>query len=76
MTKTRRISIVILTLLGLVTAIKLSLIYADANFNPYALPSFCSINSFIDCDSVAKTTFSQFLGIPLAFWGLCLYLFV
>lgn len=76
MTKQKRISIVILSLIGLLASIKLTVIYFNVNFNPYALPSFCSINNFIDCDSVAKTTFSQFLGIPLALWGLCLYLFI
>ncbi len=76
MSNLKRITLIILALIGLATSVKLSMIYMDANFNPYALPSFCSINNFIDCDSVAKTTFSQFLGVPLAFWGLCLYLFV
>lgn len=76
MVKARKIAILILTLIGLITSVKLTTIYINANFNPYSLPSFCSINSVIDCDSVAKTTFSQFLGIPLAVWGLCLYLFI
>ena len=45
------------------------------NFNPYAEASFCNINSYIDCDGVAKTAHSRFLGIPLALWGIFLYLF-
>ncbi len=76
MEKTKRISIIILALIGLFTAIKLTMIYIDVNFNPYSLPSFCSVSDKIDCDGVAKTQFSQFLGIPLAVWGLCLYLFI
>lgn len=76
MVKAKKIALIILTLIGFFTSVKLTIIYINANFNPYALPSFCSINSVIDCDSVAKTTFSQFLGIPLAIWGLCLYLFI
>ena len=72
----KRITLTIIALLGFITSVKLTVIYFDVNFNPYALSSFCSINDFIDCDSVAKTTESQFLGIPLAYWGMFLYLFI
>ncbi len=72
----KKVTIFILALLGFVTTIKLALIYYDANFNPYALPSFCSVNEFIDCDGVAKTNESQFFGIPLAYWGLFFYSFI
>ena len=72
----KKIWVVVLSFIGFITTIKLAMIYYDANFNPYALASFCSINEFIDCDSVAKTTESQFLGIPLAYWGMFLYLFM
>lgn len=68
--------IVLLSVVGFITTIKLAIIYYDSNFNPYALPSFCSINAFIDCDGVAQTTHSQFLGIPLAYWGMFFYLFI
>lgn len=72
----KKIFIVFFAILGFVTTIKLAMIYYDANFNPYALPSFCSVNSFIDCDGVAQTVHSQFLGIPLAYWGMFLYVFI
>lgn len=72
----KKIWVVVLSFIGFITTIKLAMIYYDANFNPYALASFCSINEFIDCDSVAKTTESQFWGIPLAYWGMFLYLFM
>ena len=72
----KKIWVGVLALIGFITTIKLAIIYYDANFNPYALASFCSINDFIDCDKVAKTTESQFWGIPLAYWGMFLYLFI
>ena len=72
----KKIIILILTLIGFITTIKLAIIYYNANFNPYALPSFCSVDEFIDCDGVAKTSESQFFGIPLAYWGLFLYSFI
>lgn len=72
----KQILILFFTFIGLLTTIKLALIYYDANFNPYSLPSFCSVNAFIDCDGVAQTTHAQFFGIPLAYWGMFLYLFI
>src|SRR5574344_664686 len=73
MSKVKKISVFILILVGLIVSFELSKIYVDANFNPYALSSFCSINDVVDCDAVARTVFSQVLGIPLAFWGIILY---
>lgn len=70
----KKLAIQILALLGLALSIKLAFIYYSANFDKYALSSFCSINDFIDCDGVAKTTHSQVLGIPLAYWGIFFYL--
>lgn len=72
----KKLSILIIIFIGLLTTVKLGFIYYDANFNPFALSSFCSINDFIDCDGIAKTTESQFLGVPLALWGFILYLFM
>jgi len=72
----KKIFIFLLAFIGFLTTIKLALVYYDANFNKYAMPSFCSINEFIDCDGIAKTVHSQFLGIPLAYWGMFLYIFV
>lgn len=66
----------ILLLIGILVTIDLAYIYYQANFNAHALPSFCSVNDFIDCDGVAKTLESQFLGVPLAYWGLFLYSFM
>ena len=72
----KKIFIAIVAIIGFLTTIKLAMIYYNANFNPYALSSFCSVNEFIDCDGIAKTTESQFLGVPLAYWGMFLYLFM
>lgn len=74
--KIEKIFILLLILIGFLTTVELAVIYYNSIFNKYAMPSFCSINSFIDCDGVAKTTHSQFLGVPLAYWGMFLYLFM
>ena len=72
----KKIFIIFLSLIGLLTTVKLAMIYYESNFDPYALPSFCSVNEFIDCDGIAQTTHSQFFGIPLAYWGMFLYIFI
>lgn len=73
---TKKILIGVISFIGLLTTVKLAIIYYNANFIPNAPASFCSINEFVDCDSVAKTADSQFFGIPLALWGMFLYLFI
>ena len=72
----KNVSIGLIAFIGFITTIKLAIIYYESNYNLYALSSFCSINDLVDCDGVAKTTASQFLGIPLAYWGMFFYLFV
>ncbi len=66
----------IIALIGLGLSIELAFIYYHANFDKTALYSFCSINDYVDCDGVARSSYSQFLGIPLAWWGIFFYLFV
>lgn len=72
----KTIIISILVLIGLIITIDLAYIYYEANFNQYALPSFCTISDLIDCDGVARTTEAQFFGVPLAYWGMFLYAFI
>ena len=72
----KTVIISILVLIGFIITIDLAYIYHQANFNQFALPSFCTISDLIDCDGVAKTTEAQFLGVPLAYWGMFLYTFI
>ena len=65
-----------LTIFGILCCIELAVVYYQSNYNPYAEPSFCNINEFVDCDSVAQTSKSVFLGIPLTYWGFILYGFI
>ena len=70
---TKRLWVTVLSIIGLVLTLDLAYIYIKTNFLVGAMPSFCSINNFIDCDGVARTKYAVFMGIPLAFWGLILY---
>lgn len=75
-TKNKRIVLTILSLIGLCLTAELIHIYFKVNFAANAAPSFCTVNNIIDCDGVAKTNYSLFLGIPLAIWGTLLYLLI
>lgn len=72
----KKLAIQILAIAGLLLSIKLACIYYMANYEKYALSSFCSINDFVDCDGAARSTVSQFWGIPLAYWGIFFYITV
>lgn len=63
----------ILALLGIVLCIELTVVYFNANFITGAAPSFCAISDTINCDSVARTAYSHFLGVPLSLYGLGFY---
>ncbi len=74
--KLNRITFSIVALAGIFISIKLLLVYYNANFNPNAGPSFCAVNEYLDCDAVAQTAYSRFLGVPFALWGFGFYTFV
>lgn len=76
MEKKQRIILLILALIGLALSLELTHIFFKVNFVQHASASFCSISQLIDCDGVAKTPYSMLFGIPLALWGLLLYLVV
>jgi protein-disulfide isomerase/uncharacterized membrane protein len=70
----KKVLIFILSLLGLLISFKLVQIYFDANFLTGSTGHFCSINSVVDCNGVAQSKYSNFLGIPLALYGLGFYI--
>lgn len=74
--RTQKYILFLLAFLGLVISAELCFIYFNANFVPNSGASFCSINDVIDCDAVAKTAFSSFLGVPWAIYGIGFYFFV
>lgn len=55
---------------GIVVAVLLTRVHAQA----YAgITSFCAINDFVNCDRVATSRYSVFLGLPVSVWGLLGY---
>jgi len=39
-----------------------------------AEPSYCSVNSKVNCDVVNASSYAKFLGVPNAWWGLQFYI--
>ncbi len=79
MSSKKRILLTVLCIIGLIISFDLVYIYIKTNFLTGAPKSFCSINSFVDCDGVAVTKKAFFMGVPLAIWGVilyCLFLFL
>ena len=74
MEKKKTVIIALLAIIGFLLTIELAFIFFKVNFNEQYSASFCSVNNLIDCDGVAKTNYSMFLGIPLALWGMFYYL--
>lgn len=74
----KNVILYLLAILGLIATVALAVVYYNANFNPAAGPSFCTDqnNPVVNCDGIAKSVNSQFLGIPLAYWGMLFYLVV
>ncbi len=72
--KVRFFAILILTLIGIALCVELGIIFYKTNFLTGAAPSFCTVSDLIDCDGVARTSYSLSLGVPNALWGLILYL--
>lgn len=67
-------TIAFLLLAGLADSIYLSLhhylVYTDIGYE-----SFCAISKAINCDTVSQSSYSIFLGVPVAVWGVAGYLF-
>lgn len=72
--KVRFFIILLLILIGISLCVELSYIFYKTNFLEAYIPSFCTVSELIDCDGVAKTSYSLSMGVPNALWGLLLYL--
>ena len=63
-------------MVALLDALYLTYHHYHINIMRPAVKSFCSINSFIDCDSVALSQYSTLMGIPVSSLGIFAYAFV
>lgn len=61
------------SLLGLSTSVYLAYIHYQ-NYTNLSFSSFCAITQAVNCDTVAQSPLSIFLGLPVALWGGFAYL--
>ncbi|WP_319588542.1 vitamin K epoxide reductase family protein [uncultured Desulfobulbus sp.] len=64
--------VVCLNLLGLATSLYLGYTHYK-NYTDLTFSSFCAITEAINCDTVAQSPWSVFLGMPVALWGIFAY---
>ena len=65
--------VLVLTILGLIDSTYL-LISHYKNYTDVSYSSFCAISQAINCDTVAQSPWSIFLGVPIALWGITGYI--
>lgn len=68
--------VLILTFGGIFNSIYLAVAHYK-NYTNLAYSSFCALSKAINCDTVAQSPYSIFMGLPLAIWGLfgyCIFL--
>jgi len=70
-----RLEMMALVLLGLYVSIHLAYTHY-ANYNILSYQSFCAITRAINCNTVAQSRFSIFMGVPVAVWGILGHLFI
>ena len=70
----RFIAILLLILIGIGLCVDLNIIFYKTNWTQEAVKSWCTVSEFIDCDGVARTSYSLSFGVPNSVWGTLLYL--
>ncbi|MBP9837937.1 MAG: thioredoxin domain-containing protein [Proteobacteria bacterium] len=63
------IRFLLLSFIGLGVSAYLLFHHTEIKYGFQVEKSFCSISELFDCDTVAKSSYSEFLGIPLASYG-------
>jgi uncharacterized membrane protein/protein-disulfide isomerase len=67
------VAFLVLCVAGLAVAGDLTLIHVRVHTDP-TYTSFCAISKEVNCDTVAESEYSIFLGLPNSVWGLVGYL--
>lgn len=65
----------LLSLAGLFVALYLTWLHHQVFTNP-SFHSFCAMSDEFNCETVAESPYSVFLGMPVASWGVVGYLFM
>jgi protein-disulfide isomerase/uncharacterized membrane protein len=63
----------VLCIAGLAVAVELTVVHVRVHIDP-AYRSFCAVSDAVNCETVAQSRYSVFLGVPVSVWGLLGYL--
>ena len=67
------IALITAAVLGILVAAELTHIHYKVNTDP-DFKSFCNMGEAVNCETVAASAYSEFLGVPIAVWGLFAYI--
>jgi len=65
--------VALLALVGLASSVYLLDVFFEVRLGEATGDSFCTLSDALDCERVAASEYSVFLGIPYAAWGIALY---
>jgi protein-disulfide isomerase len=66
------VAILVLAAIGLGVAVHLTRIHYFTHTDP-AYHSICAVSERVNCETVAESAYSVFLGLPISVWGLFAY---
>ena len=66
------ISIILLAVAGIVVSVELTHVHYKVNTDPDFV-SFCNIGEAVNCETVAASSYSELLGVPVAVWAIFAY---
>jgi uncharacterized membrane protein/predicted DsbA family dithiol-disulfide isomerase len=67
--------ILFLAIIGIGLSIELSIIHYKTHTDP-AFHSVCAVSENVNCESVALSPYSVFMGLPVSIWGIVGYLMI
>jgi protein-disulfide isomerase/uncharacterized membrane protein len=67
------IVVALISLAGLVASVDLLDVFFEVRQGEATGDSFCTLSDALDCEKVAASEYSVFLGVPYALWGIGLY---
>ncbi len=68
--------VVVLSLAGLVGSVYLLDVFYQVRLGSASGDSFCTVSETVNCEKVAASEYSLFLGVPLALWGILFYVWL
>lgn len=67
------ILVALISLAGLAASVYLLDVFFEVRLGEATGDSFCTLSDALDCEKVAASEYSVFLGVPYALWGILLY---